>query len=168
MDELELKTHLEENHSKSFVWAMSCCSQDPLEAEDTLQTVYLKILEGRAKYKGKSAFKTWLFAVIRNTAVDLQRRKRVRQLGLISYGETIVDETSVEKNEPSQTLAHFEKALGELSQRQQQILELVFYHDVTLEQAAEVMGISVGSVRTHYHRGKKRIRHLMGKSETLE
>ncbi len=98
----------------------------------------------------------------------MQRRKRVRQLGLISYGETKVDETSVEKDEPSQTLAHFEKALGELPQRQQQILELVFYHDVTLEQAAEVMGISVGSVRTHYHRGKKRIRHLMGKSETLE
>ncbi len=57
MDELELKTHLEENHSKSFVWAMSCCSQDPLEAEDILQTVYLKILEGRANTKESQLLK---------------------------------------------------------------------------------------------------------------
>lgn len=163
-----LKTELEKNHSKSFVWALNCCSQDPVEAEDTLQTVYLEILEGRASYKGKSAFKTWLFAVIRNTAVDLQRRKRVRQLGLITYKEKLEEETSVEKDEPPQTLASFEKALGELSKRQQQVLELVFYHDLTLEQTAEVMAVSIGSVRTHYDRGKKGIRRLMEKPEVFK
>ena len=51
-------------------------------AADMLQTVYLKILDGKARYDGKASFKTWLFAVIRNTAAEARRqrgRRRLRQ-----------------------------------------------------------------------------------------
>jgi DNA-directed RNA polymerase specialized sigma24 family protein len=65
MDETRLRQDLEQHHSMSYGWALRCCMGDPLEAEDVLQTVYLKILEGRARYDGRSQFKTWLFALIR-------------------------------------------------------------------------------------------------------
>jgi RNA polymerase sigma-70 factor (ECF subfamily) len=44
--------------------------------------------------------------------------------------------------------------MASISERQRQVLELVFYHDLTIEQAARVMGIGLGSARTHYERGK--------------
>jgi RNA polymerase sigma-70 factor, ECF subfamily len=47
-----------------------------------LQTVYLKVLMGKARYNGKSSFKTWLFAVIRRTAADERRRQLLRRLSL--------------------------------------------------------------------------------------
>jgi RNA polymerase sigma-70 factor (ECF subfamily) len=45
--------------------------------------------------------------------------------------------------------------LAQLSERQREVLHLVFYHDMRIEDAAQVMGISVGAARTHYERGKK-------------
>jgi RNA polymerase sigma-70 factor (ECF subfamily) len=51
-----------------------------------------------------------------------------------------------------------------LPRRQRQILELVFAHDMTIADAAEVLEITVGSARTHYDRGKKRLaRELDGR-----
>ena len=49
MDEAELREQLERHHELSFGWALSCCARQADEAEDVLQTVYLKILEGRAQ-----------------------------------------------------------------------------------------------------------------------
>jgi RNA polymerase sigma-70 factor (ECF subfamily) len=46
-----------------------------------LQTVYLKILEGKARYRGEASLKTWLFAVIRKTAIGEYRKRLVRRSG---------------------------------------------------------------------------------------
>ncbi len=68
MEIADLKAELEQLHSASFGWALNCCRRDADEAEEVLQTVYLKILEGKARFRGESSLKTWLFAVIRKTA----------------------------------------------------------------------------------------------------
>ena len=57
------------------------------------------------------------------------------------------------------------RALTALPSRQVEVVCLVFAEEMTVEEAAEVMGISVGSARTHYHRAKKRIVELMGDEE---
>src|SRR5213596_2872547 len=80
MDIAELKVELEKLHSASFGWAVSCCGRDPGEAEEILQTVYLKILEGKARFRGEASLKTWLFAVIRKTAIGEHRKNLLHKL----------------------------------------------------------------------------------------
>src|SRR5712664_4625035 len=82
MDIAELKAELERLHNASFGWALSCCRRDWSDGEEVLQTVYLKIFEGKAVYRGEASLKTWLFAVIRKTAATEFRRKLLRSFRL--------------------------------------------------------------------------------------
>lgn len=165
MDDAELRTALEKHHRESYGWALSCCARSSVEAETVLQTVYLKVLTRRARFDGRASFRTWLFAVIRRTAADERRRQWLRRFRLDSYkvsvGRTPGEESPDEAIYRSEVRALFRRALVELPRRQREVLQLVFYHDLSLAQAAEVMGVSLGSARTHYERGKQRLRRLM-------
>src|SRR5689334_233240 len=59
---MELAEQLEQLHPASFAWALGCCDRDRAEAEEVLQNVYVKVLEGKARFNGRSTLKTWLFA----------------------------------------------------------------------------------------------------------
>jgi len=171
MNEAAIRDELEKLHKDSFGWALSCCSYKKLEAEDVLQTTYLKVLQGRASYKGGASFKTWLFSIIRNTAIDLHRRRFIYQLRLKKYVKNLNGNISYEledQDDESQVLFSFRRVLTALPNRQREVLQLVFYNELTIQEAAEVMGVSLGSARTHYFRGKKKVQQLMEKHEIFE
>src|SRR5437764_15215848 len=92
MDSSELQSRLEGCQRESYGWALCCCSRDAAEAENVLQAVYLKVLDGRARFDGRAAFKTWLFSVIRRTAADTRRRRFLRRLRLAGYASSVASE----------------------------------------------------------------------------
>src|SRR5450432_563035 len=71
---MDLRLELKTLHRASFGWAMSCCRSQRQEAEDVLHSVYIKVLEGRARFDGRSSFRTWLFGVIHRTVQEHSRR----------------------------------------------------------------------------------------------
>jgi len=152
-----LEQRLEALHPASFGWALGCCRWDREEAEEVLQTTYLKILDGRARFDERSSFKTWLFAVIRRTAEERRRGRWLRSLAALRWLDDPVPapvSTPEARLDASETSRVLRSALQALPARQREVLHLVFYQDLTVEEAARVLGISVGSARTHYHRGK--------------
>jgi RNA polymerase sigma-70 factor (ECF subfamily) len=164
MDLSDLKDCVERHHSESYVWALCCCSHNPTEAEEVLQIVYVKLLDGRARFRGESSFRTWLFSVIRKTAQEERRRALLRSMALLrlaavtSAARTSHPDDTVYRSE---TGALFRKALSSLARRQREVIELVFYHELTLAEAAAVMGVSIGAARRHYDRAKKQFRRIL-------
>ena len=163
-----LWAQVEALHQESFGWARSCCRQDAEEAENVLQAVYLKIFAGKAVFDDRATFRTWLFAVIRNTAAEGRRRRFFQRLTLARQQETAPAPAPPQSPERAAYLGEirtaFRSLVAGLPRRQSEVLQLVFYHDLSLSEAATVMAVSLGSARTHYQRGKRRLRKAMAEA----
>ena len=166
----ELETELGRHHRAAFGWALACCGWDRPTAEDVLQAAYLKILAGRARFGGRAQFRTWLFGVIRRTAAEERRRRALGRFlplsrldghgsGLAPGPDPAVAAAQADAN------ARLVAALRALPRRQRELLHLVFYHELSIAEAAGVLGVGVGTARTHYQRGKARLRALLGEKE---
>jgi RNA polymerase sigma factor (sigma-70 family) len=166
---MNVHQELETLHRASFGWALACCRDGRQEAEDVLHAAYVKVLEGRAKFDGRSSFRTWLFGVIRRTALESRRRRWLRGLLLEDSRDVDAGEPATpgadELAELSEENRRLALAIQHLSERQRQVLHLVYYQDLTVEEAAQMLGISPGSARTHFARGKERLRTLLQSPE---
>ena len=165
MTDPALRSELAALHPACHGWAQLCCRWDRADAEDVLQSAYLKVLDGSARFDGRCSARTWLFAVIRRTAAERRRRDLLRQIFLRRWAGLAEEDLAADPQEAladGEAVMRLRFALLRLSQRQRELLHLVFYQEITVEEAACVLGISVGSARTHYHRGKARLRAILG------
>lgn len=158
MHHRDIKSELEQNHNDCYGWALHCCNRDREMASEVLQTSYLKILERQNTFGERAAFRTWAFIVIKNTPIDAWKKQKKRDK-LIRSENNFPDagyETGSEAGlDQRLRKLFFDEALNQLSERQRQILQLVFYHDLSLNESAKVLNISQGSARKHYYRAKK-------------
>ncbi len=158
MNRTQLDHLLKLHHREAYLWARQCCSFDEDLAKDVLQQVYLKILEGKAKLKEEEKAKTWIFSIIRYTAID-QLRKAGKLVSMEGDEEIADFEEEVDSTD-------YEAIIRLLPRMQQEVILMVFYHQMTIGQSAEVLQISLGTARTHYERGKKKLKELISIAQT--
>ncbi len=158
-----LRRDLKALHPAGFGWAMACTKGDRHEAEAVLQTSYLRILGGEARFDGRSSFRTFLFGVIRIVAAGRRRRRLLEGIFLERYRDArraAGEEAGGGAPDGAEALA-VRQALSSLPRRQREVLHLVFYEGLTIGEAARIMGVGLGSARTHYERGKKGLRERL-------
>jgi RNA polymerase sigma-70 factor (ECF subfamily) len=160
MNSQQLDHILKSHHREAYLWARQCCSfQDEL-AKDVLQQAYLKILEGKTTLKDESKSKTWLFSIIRYTAID-----ELRKAGKIIPLSTEYDPIQINEEVDS---TDYEAIIQLLPEMQREVILMVFYHQMTIAQSAEILQIAVGTARTHYERGKKKLKELITQVQIQE
>ncbi len=158
MNRTQLDHLLKIHHRDAYLWARQCCSFNDDLAKDVLQQVYLKILEGKATLNDEEKAKTWIFSIIRYTAIDY-----LRKAGKII---SIEDAEEIADIEEEVDLTDYKAIISLLPRMQQEVILMVFYHQMTIEQSAEVLEISIGTARTHYDRGKKNLKKLILKAQS--
>ena len=165
MESDAIKEQLAELHNSAFGWAMVCCGRDRELAADVLQQAYCRILAGGATFAGQSEFSTWVFGVIRHVAREETRRRQRQRQRFQPIAPSVAkakvvdgDQAEIEQRELAEQLS---AALAKLSQRQREVIHLTFYEEMTIQQAASILKISVGSARQHYARGKAALHRIL-------
>ena len=167
----ELERELALLHEASFGWARACCGRERGVAEDVLQDAYFKVLAGHARFDRRSAFKTWLFGVIRMTAREHRRWGVLRLLRGSRAGDVDAADIPDSRRAPDSAAAAQERAaqlvraLSQIAERQREVLHLVFYEDLTIAEAASIMDVSLGTARQHYERGKHALEGILAREE---
>ena len=134
-------------------------------AEDVFQAAFLQVHLKCDQFEEGRRFRPWLYTIATNQAIDAQRRnRRHRMVSIDQTGDRNDEEVGrlanlLESNnsDPLQKVSEFEsaawvqKALDELSDQMRNVVTLVYYQGLKYREAAEVMGIPVGTVKSRLH-----------------
>ncbi len=126
-------------------------------AEELMEDVFVKLVVDRPAYKGKSSFKTWLFAIAGNIARDyIRKNRRVRFSSLDELGELSSPESDLLRDHfRSEEKLLVRKCLDKLNPQYKQVLYLVFFEGFSNAEAAKIMKKSVRQIENLLYRAKK-------------
>jgi RNA polymerase sigma-70 factor, ECF subfamily len=136
--------------------------RDEALAEDVLSEVFLDVWRQAGRFEGRSSVSTWLLAIARYKTLSACRRRR--DVGLDeAIAEAIADsadtpDVALEKKQDGEALR---EALLRLSPDHSEVLDLVYYHEKSVAEAAEVLAIPEATVKTRMFYARKKLAQLM-------
>ena len=128
-------------------------------AEEVLQDVFLAAWRAAAGFRGDSKVLTWLLTIAHHRAINARRRKRLERVPLDPRLHDEVGSTDPDRRAARRT--DLGRALRALPESQRAALELVFYHGLSIAEAAAVLDVAPGTVKSRMHRAKASLRELL-------
>ena len=142
---------------------------DRTEAEDVTQQVFVKVLKAIATFRWQGLpFSAWLFRIAHNQVVDYLRKKMKQTTVTL---DRPLQDNSVDPQRAVEQKLEMERvssAAKRLTQAQQQVLSLRFAGELSVAEAAQVMGRSQGAVKALQHSAIKALRKILVESEDEE
>jgi RNA polymerase sigma-70 factor (ECF subfamily) len=135
---------------------------DEAAAEDLVSEVFFDVWRQASRFEARSQVSTWLLAIARNKALSALRRRSTEELDdeVAEFIEDPADnpEVAVQKKQRSSILAD---CLTQLSAAHREIIDLVYYHEKSIDEVAEIIGVPQNTVKTRMFYARKRIAELM-------
>ena len=144
------------DHKDGLMLYLNSFVQNIHLAEDLTEDTFVKLIARRPRFSGKSTFKTWLFAIGRNVALDYLRKNA--KLPTVSAEETMVliaDEADIVRNYlRTERNLQVHKALMQLNKEYRQVLVLIYFEEFHNAQVAFIMGKRKKQVENLVYRAK--------------
>jgi RNA polymerase sigma factor (sigma-70 family) len=148
-----------------FRWAL-VMTRDSDDAEDVAQQVSMSVHKSLNDFEARSSFSTWLYAVVRNTSVELMRKSARRNATPLN--DDIVDPMLSSSTSDrltaigNQRIAAIVRAFfADLPPRQRELIELVDTEGYSAAEAARMIGIEPETARVHLLRARRTLRSRM-------
>lgn len=139
-------------------------------AEELTEDTFVKIVTKKPKYNGKASFKTWLYAIGRNVALDyLKHSKKSAAVSAEDCSEFAEEEDDLEQayiREERKITVH--KALQNLKPEYRQILWLIYFEDFSNKEAATVMKKNVHNIETLVYRARQALKAELYKEDFID
>jgi RNA polymerase sigma-70 factor, ECF subfamily len=160
-DRLAMQVLYGRHHVRVFRFGLRLV-RDEQVAEDLVSDVFLDVWRHAGKFEGRSAVSTWLLAITRFKALSALRRRKDVELEN-EAANAIEDpsdgpELAVQKKNAGAVLR---KCLTALSPEHREIVDLVYYHEKSVEEVAEIVRIPENTVKTRLFYARKKLAELL-------
>jgi RNA polymerase sigma-70 factor (ECF subfamily) len=131
-----------------------CCAllRDPTQAQDAAQESLVRVWKALARYDGRAALSTWIYAITRNRCLTALSQRRARG----SPGEPEVPAAAAagEQVEAQDQAALLRELVGRLPERYAHVLVLFYYEDRSVSEVARMLAMPEGTVKTTLFRAR--------------
>ena len=153
---------LVDRHLPSVVGVVSRIVCNRADAEDLAQDTFVRAFQRLSQYGQAHSFRNWLLKIATNLALNhLQARRRERS----RYPRIAEDRPerveAVEEGPELPGPRQWQHWLSKLDESQRAAIVLFHFHELSYAEVAEALDVPVNTVRTHLHRGRRRLRELM-------
>jgi RNA polymerase sigma-70 factor (ECF subfamily) len=160
-DRLAMQVLFARHHVRVFRFVVRLVRNETT-AEDLISEVFLDVWRQAGRFEGRSAVTTWLLSIARFKALSALRRRPDEELDE-ETAAAIEDpsddpEVALEKKDKS---AIIRKCLTGLSAEHREIIDLVYYHEKSVEEVAEIVGIPENTVKTRMFYARKKLAELL-------
>ncbi|OJU24357.1 MAG: RNA polymerase subunit sigma [Nitrobacter sp. 62-13] len=136
--------------------------RDATAAEDIVSQVFLDVWRTADQFEGRSRVSTWLLSIARFKTLTAMRQRRHEDIDQDNVRE-IADgadtpETTLDRSNVSAILR---ACIAKLSPAHREIINLVYYHEKTVEEAGEIIGIPQSTVKTRMFYARKQLAELL-------
>ena len=160
-DRLAMQVLFARHHVRVFRFVLRLVRNDAT-AEDLISEVFLDVWRQAGKFEGRSAVSTWLLSIARFKALSALRRRTEDELDDETAG-AIADQA----DDPEVTLAKKDKGavlrqcMQQLSAEHREVVDLVYYHEKSVEEIADIVGIPEATVKTRVFYARKKLSELL-------
>ncbi len=131
-------------------------------AEELVNETFMEIWRVAGKFEGRSSPSTWIFAIARNKAISLMRKRSDAELD-----EEMAANIEDDSDSPEDTTMKGDKAamikvcLTKLSPEHREVIDLVYYHEKSIKEVGDIVGIPENTVKTRMFHARKRLSELL-------
>lgn len=144
--------------------------KNPHDAEDAAQETFVKAYKSLSSYTPDTSFYSWLSRIAVNTCLDHQRREALRAIFFISAEPNQLDSHAAPTSDPeslcatSQELQNLQAVLRQLSVKLRTVIVLKELEGHSYEEIADLLDLSIGTVKSRISRAREEIMRLMKKN----
>jgi len=160
-DKLAMQVLFARHRTNVYRWLFRFVGNETV-AEDLLSDVFFDLWQQAGRFEGRSAVTTWLFSIARFKALSARRRRTHAELNEVIEA-TVADsadnaEVVLEKKHEGEMLR---SALTKLSPDHREIIDLVYYHEKSVDDAAQILSIPSATVKTRMFYARKKLAELV-------
>jgi RNA polymerase sigma-70 factor (ECF subfamily) len=160
-DRLAMQTLFARYRTPVYRWLLRLVGNETV-AEDLLSDVFLDVWRQAGRFQARSAVSTWLLAIARFKALSARRGRKNADLD-----ETIEATVADSADNPEVVLQKKSRdqfvrtALTTLSPEHREIIDLVYYHDKSVDECAQILGVPSGTVKTRMFYARKKLAEMV-------
>jgi RNA polymerase sigma-70 factor (ECF subfamily) len=160
-DKLAMQVLFVRHRTNIYRWLLRFVGNETV-AEDLLSDVFFDVWQQAGRFERRAAVTTWLLSIARFKALSARRRRTDAELDE-TIAATVADtaddpEIALKKKSRSELVR---AALMKLSANHREILELVYYHENSIEDCAMILNIPVATVKTRMFYARKKLAELV-------